>query len=208
MTYPVHYAAERPVRYRRPQLALRVAVFLLLGLVGASVGLILAIAYIGLAAFAALRFGDSNGAKEAYFERDAPRVLRALTWLGAFLAWLGLVTDKIPQSRPEAIVRIAVDPDAPRPRELSPGSALLRILLGLPSALLLALLYVVGAFVWLWSALRILVDERVGDLAHAYLTGVQRWTIRLLVYQASLVEPYPPFGFEDQPAAYADRASA
>jgi hypothetical protein len=196
--YPVHYLVAKPGTFTRVQLALRVAVFIVIGLVGLSVSLLLLLAYVGFAAFAALRLGGGGNAQDLYLEDDRPRILRALTWLGAVFAWLGLVTDRLPQRAPEELVRIEIDREA-RPTELTSASALWRLLTGLPSALVLALLYVVGAFVWLWSALRILVEERVGDTAHAYLTGVQRWTIRLLAYQASLIDEYPPFDFGEEP---------
>jgi hypothetical protein len=196
--YPVHYLVAKPPTFTRVQLALRIAAFIVIGLVGLSVGILLLLAYVGFAAFAALRLGGGGDAPSLYLEHDRPRILRALTWFGAVFAWLGLVTDRLPQRAPEELLRIELDPET-RPTELSSASALWRLLTGLPSALVLALLYVVGAFVWLWSALRILVEERVGDTAHAYLTGVQRWTIRLLAYQASLVDEYPPFDFGEAP---------
>jgi hypothetical protein len=199
MHYPVHYSVEQPERFTRVQLGLRVAAFIVIGLVGLSVGLILAIAYVGLAAFAALRLGASDEGRAPYHEEDGPRVMRGLAWFAAIFAWLGLVTDRLPQRGPDQLVRLEIDPDAARGAELTTSAALMRLLVGLPSALALAVLYFIGIFVWLWSAIRILVEERVGDTAHAYLTGVQRWTLRLLAYQAYLVEPYPPFGFEDEP---------
>jgi hypothetical protein len=81
------------------------------------------------------------------------------------------------------------------------ASALWRLLLGLPSAIAMWLLGIIGWFVWLWAAFSILVRERVGDGAFAYLSGLQRWVVRLLAYQASLVEDYPPFSFEERPPA-------
>jgi hypothetical protein len=205
--YPVHYAAEKPVRFTRLQLALRVVAFLVIGMVGLSLSLVLAIAYLALPAFAAARLaGQPDGS--AYLSEDGPRVRRMLSWLSAVFAWLGLVTDRIPQRDPHEAVRLSIDPDARGATEPTASSALWRILAGLPSAIVLALLYFVGAFVWLWSAIRILLSEEVGDAAHAYLTGVQRWTMRLLSYQASLVDTYPPYGFEDEPPRPATEAAA
>jgi len=43
----------------------------------------------------------------------------------------------------------------------------------------------------------ILVAQRVGPHAFAYLVGLQRWSIRLLAYQASLVDEYPPFSLSE-----------
>ncbi len=66
---------------------------------------------------------------------------------------------------------------------------------------MLAILCWIGVFVWLWAALSILLFERVGPDAFGYLVGLQRWSIRLLAYQASLVDEYPPFSFTEPPAA-------
>lgn len=69
---------------------------------------------------------------------------------------------------------------------------------------MLALVGMVGMLVWLWAALSILFTLHVGGGAFHFLEGLQRWTMRLLVYQASLVEAYPPFSFGDSDTALVD----
>jgi hypothetical protein len=194
-TYPVHYRVDKPARFGRLQILIRVLAFMVLGIVGLSLGLLFWAAYAGFAIFAAARLsGDRDPA--AYLAQDGPRVLRVLTWFAAIGAWFGLVADRLPDRSPEEIVRVEVEPTG-RP---AASSALLRLLLGLPSAFVLWLLGVIGWFVWLWAALSVLIRERVGDGAFGYLTGLQRWTIRLFAYQASLVDQYPPFSFDETPA--------
>jgi hypothetical protein len=123
-------------------------------------------------------------------------VFRALRWFAAVSAWAGLITENLPSRTPEETVRIEVDTSVhPRP---TPGSAMWRIVTGVPSALVLAILCWLGAFVWLWAALSILFVQRIGPGAFDYLVGLQRWSIRLLAYQASLVDEYPPFAFADR----------
>jgi hypothetical protein len=90
----------------------------------------------------------------------------------------------------------------------TPSSALWRVVTGLPSALVLAILCWIGVVVWLWAALTVLFTERVGRGAFNYLVGLQRWSIRLLAYQASLVDEYPPFSFSDVPPASLPTARA
>ena len=195
-TYPVRYRVDKPARFVRLQLLIRVLAFIVLGILGLSLGLVFWAAYIGLALFAATRL--SGGADPAaYLENDGPRVLRGLSWFAAIYAWFGLVADRLPDRSPQDIVRLEIEPSG-RP---TPGSALVRLLTGLPSALVLWLLGIIGWFVWLWAALSVLINERVGDGAFGYLTGLQRWTVRLLAYQASLVAAYPPFSFEESPPA-------
>ena len=67
----------------------------------------------------------------------------------------------------------------------------------LPSALVLGLLSLFGALVWLWAVLSILLNQTVPRSAWAYLSGVQRYTYRLLAYQAALVDEYPPFALSE-----------
>ncbi len=189
-TYPVHLFAARPVRFSRLQLALRMVAFLVLGLLGVGFGLVFVLAYVALPAFACLRLSSHAG---RYFDEDAPRVLRVLRWLAAISGWAGLIAEHLPSSAPDERIIVVIDG---RPHATA-GSALLRVLTGIPSALVLVLLFMVGAFVWIWSALSVLFVERVGPRAFGFLVGLQRWTVRLLAYQASLVDPYPPFSFAD-----------
>lgn len=192
--YPVHYTVHEPARYSRAQLVVRIVALIVLGMIGLSLGTIFVIAYLALPAYAAARVAGT-GNSEDYLQRDGSRLVRALRWFAAVYAWLALVVDQLPSRSPQDTVRIEVEPTG-RP---TAASALWRLLLGLPSALALAVLGFIGSFVWLWSAIRVLVQQRVGDVAHGYLTGLQRWTVRLLAYQACLVDEYPPFSFEDTP---------
>ncbi len=193
--YPVHFAAERPVRFTRVQLLARLAAFVVLGMVSLSFGTILLVLYLALPIYAASRIA-SPGSPSEYLREDGPRVARLLHWAGSVFAWVGLVTDRLPSHRADETVAFTVEPN---PVELTTRSALLRVLTGVPSAFVLMLLCWIGALVWLWAALWVLAAERVGPGAHNYLLGLQRWSVRLLAYQACLVDEYPPFSFADQP---------
>lgn len=194
--YPVHYSVPHPARFTRIQLAVRVVAFLILGLVGLSFGTVFAVAYLGLPVVAAVRLSGGRSPEE-YVQGDGATILAALRWFAAISAWAGLVTDRVPSQSPDETVQLVVDESA-RPRPTT-SSAVWRILSGLPSGLVLALLGWIGSLVWLWAALCVLFTERVGDGAFHYLVGLQRWSIRLLAYQASLVDDYPPFSFSDSP---------
>lgn len=193
MQYPVHYAVEQPQHLARVQLAARLIAFLALGLVGISFGTIFLIAFLVLPVYAASR----AGAGETYLAQDGPRVLRAIRWLAAICGWAGLVTDRLPGRSPDEAVHVRIDPGASAPPTM--GSAMLRVLTGIPSAIVLALAGVIGVFVWIWAAFSILFVERVAAGAFEYLAGLQRWSIRLLAYQGSLVDDYPPFSFQESP---------
>jgi hypothetical protein len=193
-TYPVHYGVTRPEQFSRVQLAVRVLAFVALGLIGLSFGTIFLFAYLALPVLAAVRI-NSVGAR-AYVDEDGPSVLRALHWMAAICAWAGLASEELPRSKPAEVVSFTVDGAPARP---TPRAAIARVLTGLPSALVLGLLCWIGAFVWLWAAISILLFERVGPHAFNYLVGLQRWSVRLLAYQAALVDDYPPFSFSDEP---------
>src|SRR5690606_8528032 len=193
-SYPVHYSVERPLRFSRINLLIRVVAFLAIGVLGLSFGTVFLFAYLAFPVIAASRLA---GAAEpgAYLQKDGPRVVAALRWLAAICAWAGLVAERLPTRSPAETVTLELDETWHR--TATPSSAIWRIVAGLPSALVLAILGWLGAFVWLWAALSILFTERVGPGAFNYLVGLQRWSIRLLAYQASLVDEYPPFSFSD-----------
>jgi hypothetical protein len=194
--HPVHYFVPPRERFSRLQLAIRVVAFLALGLVGLSFGMVFLFFYLAFPVFVASRLTDDRQVVR-FPEQDRRRVLAVLRWFAAVSAWVGLVADRLPRRSPEETVTLDIDNEgraAPDAR-----SALMRVLTGLPSALFLAILGMIGVLVWLWAALSILFAERVGPNAFRYLVGLQRWSIRLLAYQASLVDEYPPFSFADVP---------
>jgi hypothetical protein len=189
----VQYTVEKPVRFTRVQLLLRLAAFVVLGVLGVSLGSLFVLALVALPVVAAIRTAGRTA--EEYLAVDGRRIARGLHWFAAIYGWFGLVTERLPSHDPEETVRLQID----RSGKPTPRSALLRLLLGLPSALVLALLGAVASIVWLWAAICVLVNERIGDATFAFLAGVQRWGVRLLAYQAALVDAYPPFSFEDVP---------
>lgn len=201
--YPVRYFVERPARFTRLQLLVRVVAFCALGVLGLTFGTVFLFGYLALPVFAASRLSSGRD-PAAYLAHDGPRVLKALGWFAAFSAWAALIAEQLPGRSASEVVAIEIDPGAKPDARI----AILRVLSGLPSALVLAFLGAIGVLVWLWAALTILVSEKVGDHAYAYLVGLQRWAVRLLAYQASLVDAYPPFSFGEAPAAVLPHARA
>jgi Domain of unknown function (DUF4389) len=193
-TYPVSYSLDRPARFSRLQLAVRVVAFLALGVLGLSFGTVFFFGYLALPVFAAIRLARDDTAA-TYLTADGPRVVTALRWFAAISAWVSLLAEHLPARSPDETVALRVEPDA-RP---TVSAAIWRVITGLPSAFVLALLGALGVLVWLWAALSVLITQEVGPGAFAYLSGVQRWSVRLLAYQASLVDEYPPFSFAAAP---------
>lgn len=202
--YPVHFGVARAARFTRLQLLVRLAVFLVLGMVGLSFGTIFGIAYLALPIYAAIRI-SSLGSPGAYALVEAPRTARALRWFAAVSGWAGLVVERLPAHDPDESVALHVDATE---HESTAGSALARIVTGLPSALVLLLVGCVGVLVWLWAAMSILFVERVGLGAFSFLVGLQRWCVRLLAYQACLVDAYPPFTLSEGPPGELPHATA
>ncbi len=194
-TYPVHYRVVGAPRFTRLQLLMRVLAFCALGIVGLSFGMAFTFAFIALPVVAASRLAVKDA--RAYLRDDAPWIAKALHWFAAVCAWAGLITDRLPARSPDETIQLSIEG---RGEPTSP-SAVWRVATGLPSAFVLALLCAIGVLVWLWAALSVLFTERVGPGAHQYLVGLQRWSVRLLAYQASLVDEYPPFSFSDPPPA-------
>lgn len=191
--YPVHYHVDRPDQFDRLQLLIRVVAFCALGMIGLSFGMVMMFGFVALPAFAAIRLTTRSQAD--YVQRDGLRIANGLRWFAAISAWAGLITDRLPHETPSETLRVDLTPTA----HPTPTTAIVRVLTGIPSAFVLALLGCLGVVVWVWAALSILFVRRVGPGAFAYLVGLQRWSIRLLAYQAALVDDYPPFTFEDVP---------
>lgn len=196
LAYPVHFAVKAPGRVTPVQLGVRLVAFIVLGTLGLSFGTIFTIAYVALPTYAAARLA-SLGSADAYLREDGPRIQVLLRWLASVSAWAGLVADRLPVESPDELLTLSIDDAAARP---TATAALLRIVTGLPSALVLMVLGAIGVLVWIWAALSILSARRIGPQAFEYLVGLQRWSVRLLAYQACLVDAYPPFSFTDTPA--------
>jgi hypothetical protein len=182
--YPVQLHVAPPGACSRLQLAARVVAFAAFGLLGVSFGAVFGFAYLALPAYVASRGAAPDIA--------AP-IVRALRWFAAVSAWVGLVADRLPARSPDETVTLVIDAGARPPAR----GVLIRVITGLPSAIALAVLCWIGVFVWLWAAMTILIAQRIGPSAFAYLTGLQRWSVRLLAYQAGLVDAYPPFRLGD-----------
>ncbi len=186
MSYPVIFDVERPPVFKRVQVVLRLALLFVLSWIGHPFGLLWLGLPVAAAVFVSLRGG------ERYLAETGPKMTSVLRFVVGALAYLALLTDRLPGSADDAGVRFEVE------RSGSPtvGSALLRILYAIPNLIVLALLGIAGAIVWVVSLVLILVNESYPESFWRFLRGLVGWEARLLVYLASLVEPYPPFSLE------------
>jgi hypothetical protein len=185
MANPVTLHAELPPVFRREQLFLRLALAVLIGWVIHPFGLL----WLGVPAVAAILLSKKDG--QRYVDEDGPTVVRWLTWVLGVVAYLALVTDRLP-GRDDPVVQFEVE----RSGTPTVGSTLLRILLAIPSAIVLAVLVALGAVVWICAAVVILIDERYPESLWRFLLGIVRWEANLLAYLASLTDRYPSFTLE------------
>jgi Domain of unknown function (DUF4389) len=185
MSDPVVFDLERPPAFRRVHVVLRLALLVVLSWISHPFGLL----WLGLPVIAAIFIAQKDGRR--YLDEDRPKLTGVLHWIIALLAYLALLTDRLPGSEPHP-VRFEIE------RSGSPtvGSALLRILYALPSLIVLAILGLVGAIVWVIADVLILVNERYPASFWRLLRALVRWEAWLLAYLASLVNRYPPFRLE------------
>jgi hypothetical protein len=191
--YPVTFDIARPEKFERPHIFIRILVMVILSILAGAIGWILGLVYLVFPVLAAI-FVSQKGS-EKYLEEDGPRMTGWLRWVLALYAYLGLLTDRFPTEKPEEIVRFEVKTGgAP-----TMGSALLRLIYSIPSALVLGLLGIVSAVVLVIAAVMVLIQENYPDGLYNFQRGVLRWEARLLGYHASLIDQYPPFAVDTGP---------
>ena len=73
---------------------------------------------------------------------------------------------------------------------------MLRIILVIPHAIVLAILGLIGFMLVIIAGFMILVRERYPAGIYNFLVGITRWNARVYAYLASLVAEYPPFSLD------------
>ena len=196
MSYPISLDINRPPVFRRAHVFLRIALLIVIGWIGHPFGLL----WLGVPVVVAILVAQKGG--QRYLDEDGPMLTHVLTWILGVIAYLAMLTDRLP-TRDEQPVRFEVE------RSGSPtvGSALLRILYSIPSLIVLAILVFVGAFVWLLAVVLVLVNERYPESAWRFLCSLVRWEANLFAYLASLTDRYPPFALETDSVSSPARSS-
>lgn len=182
---PVAFDVERPPSFARAHVVLRVVLLVVVGWIGHPAGLL----WLGLPVVAAVLVSKKGG--ERYLDEDGPTIVRVLNWMLDVVAYLALVTDRLPGAG-EHPVHFHVE------RSGSPtlGTSLVRIVTAIPSVIVLAILTWVASIVWIVAVVFVLVDEQYPERMWRFLVGILRWEARLAAYLASLVDEYPPFSLE------------
>ena len=183
-SYPVTFDATRPERFERAQVFLRLLIIVLLSFLGSIFPLV----YLAVPVLAAVFISQDGG--ETYLkDTKMPLILR---WYLALYTYLALLIDRLPTEAPERAFTF----EWRNTGSPTVGSALLRLVLSIPSALVLVLLGIAGALVALIGAVYILIQEDYPDGLYNFQLGIMRWHARLLAYHASFVDEYPPFALD------------
>jgi hypothetical protein len=183
----VIFDVPRPEKFERPQVALRILVTLVLTVIAGAVGWVFGLLYLAIPVLAAVLV--SKGAAEYFKDGTMPMVLR---WYLAVYCYIAVLIDRFPTDEPEKVITLEVR-NSGTP---TVGSALLRLIMSIPSAFVLVLLGIVGFFVWIVAVISILIHENYSDGLYNFQLGIMRWQARLLAYHASLVDEYPPFAID------------
>ena len=190
--YPVQLEVSAPAQFDRIQLLIRLALSAFFGWLGITMGWVTSALFFALPVFAAIML--STRGPDYYLHTTTSKVWPVARWLLAFFAYMLLLTDRMPVDDRDD-VRVELRPTG----HPTVGSALLRLLMSIPSAFVLCFVGIAACILWLVAALSILFTRTVPPSILAFQTGYLRWHARLLAYHASFVDDYPPFSFHDRP---------
>lgn len=189
MAYAATFDVQRPTKeFDKAQIALRIVLLLFIGWV--VNGLIGWFAYLGLPIIAAVMISQRGAQEYLANHEDGPT--KWLRYVMGFYSYFALLSDDMPFDRPEN-VNFKIQPTGTP----TVGSALLRIILVIPHAIVLGLLGIAFAVVWLIAVISILINGTYPDWAFNFIRGYLCWNARVFAYMASLVDEYPPFSFDD-----------
>ena len=191
-SYAATFDIAPPQKFDRVHIAIRVLIVLVLGILGGVIGWLYGAVYLGVPVAAAILISQRGA--ERYLAEANDNMTKWLRYLLAFYAYMGLLTDRLPNEEPKETLRFEVTTGG----SPTAGSTLLRIILAIPSALVLGLLGIVAGILMLYAAIMILIQETYPEGVYNFLRGVMRWEARLLAYVASLVDEYPPFALDMQ----------
>ena len=191
--YGATFDIDHQATYDRTQVVIRILIVLVLSILAGALGWVSGALYLGIPVLAAILISQ-KGAKQYHAESEENMTLW-LRYIVAFYAYLGLLTDKLPNEDPRQTLRFDVAPAG----DPTAGGVLVRIITAIPHAIVLALLSIVAAVLIVIAAIMILVNESYPEGIFNFLRGYLRWQVRVYAYLAGLVQEYPPFALDTGP---------
>ncbi len=198
--YGVTFDTTPPVKFARAQVFLRILIIVLLSILAGAFGWISGLLYLSIPIVAAVLISQKG--PERYLAESGDTMTKWLRIIVGFYAYLTMLTDRLPAGTDsdDEVFRFEVYTSGTP----STGNALLRLLLALPSAIVLSVLWIVGGLFLIIAAVSVLVNENYPPGLYDFIRALNRWDARLLAYLGSLVDAYPPFtldtGATDGPA--------
>ena len=194
MAYPVSFSVRRPEKFRKSQAVLWIGwvvvvwYFNYYGLFGGF-----AVWFFAMLASSPMLLAATlikqKGAERYLAEAEQGPIIWLRHVMG-FFSFMSFASDKFPA--PQDAVDLTVRPSGtPTYR-----SACLRGIQVIPHAVVLVLLGIIFLICQAFAAIAILVSGTYPEWAAKFIRGYLRWTARVLVYMASLVDEYPPFSFD------------
>lgn len=192
-------------KYDRTQVAIRLVVLIILSIIGGAAawfpglpflgipmagGWLPGLLWLGIPVAAAILISQ-HGAQQ-YLAEAETSMAKWLRLLVRLYAYIGLLTDRFPGEEADHPVSFSVTPTGTP----TAGQVLLRIILVIPHAIVLALLGIVAGILLLAAAIMILVQASYPESIFGFLRGYVRWETRVLVYLAGLTDEYPPFALD------------
>ena len=95
MSFPVTFDVERPPVFQRAHVFLRVALLVVAGWIGHPFGLL----WLSLPVVAAVLVSQKGG--QRYLDESGPTVTRVINWILDLVAYLALLTDRLPEAGAE-----------------------------------------------------------------------------------------------------------
>lgn len=184
--YPVQVSVESPGRFQRVHVLLRIGIWIVLGWLS-NVGL----GFVFLAGPVVTAVLVAQGG-DGFHTRYGETYRKVVSFWTGLQGYLFFGTDTFPSWGQEGPVRYSYRPTGTP----TVGSALLRLIMVIPHAIVLFVVGILAALAGLAALVTILVDESVPMGLWKFLMGVVAWQARVFSYFLSMVEEYPPFSLD------------
>ena len=189
-SYPVSLSVKRQWEFSRLHLVMRlIAAFGLYVVALPLMGVLFLLGPIITAVLAQRVGGDQ------FHARFHANYLTALQFLVSLNTYLLVATDAFPDWGVEGPAKVKVVPSG----SPTAGSALVRIITVIPHIVALVVLGAIAIVASLLAMNAVLIDKTVPDFVWRFQVGFATWYARTFAYLYSMVEEYPPFGFEPPP---------